>query len=208
MIKNIKNIIFDLGNVLLDIDIPATERALRHLFGENYQKAFEKCHADNIFNLYETGKMGEKAFFQHIRAASEQNISDAQIKKAWNAMLLDFNMERFEMLARLKKNYHLYLLSNTNTTHLVWFRHLLKAKYDIPDFETRFFVKAYYSHKIKLRKPDAEIYDYVVKNAQISPAETLFIDDNADNIAAAQRAGWHTILHPIGAEVAMALKDY
>jgi glucose-1-phosphatase len=208
MIKNVKNIIFDLGNVLLDIDIPATERALHHLFGENAEKALKKCHADNIFNLYETGKMGEKAFFQHIRAASEKNITDAQIKKAWNAMLLDFTPARLERLAQLKKKYNLYLLSNTNTTHLVWFRHLLKEKYGIPDFETRFFVKAYYSHKIKLRKPTAEIYEYVVKDAALNPAETLFIDDNADNIAAAQQAGWQTILHPIGAEVVVALKDF
>ncbi len=208
MTKNIKNIIFDLGNVLLDIDIPATERALGNLFGENYQKAFERCHSNNIFNLYETGKIGEKTFFQQIRIAAEKNVTDAQIRDAWNAMLLTVNPQRFEMLNRLKEKYNLYLLSNTNTTHIRWFRALLKEKYNIADFDTRFFVKPYYSHKIRLRKPNVEIYDYVIKDAKINPAETLFIDDNADNIAAAKGAGWQTILHPIGAEVVDALCDF
>lgn len=107
-------------------------------------------------------------------------------------MLLGWQTYKFALLASLRKNFRVYLLSNTNELHLDWVYNDLLANHGITDFETRFFDKAYYSHQIHCRKPDADIYRYVTEEAGLIPHETLFIDDLAVNIAAAADEGWHT----------------
>jgi putative hydrolase of the HAD superfamily len=109
----------------------------------------------------------------------------------------------------LRQKYRIFLLSNTNETHLEWVDGYLRQVFgfDIQHFNQTFFEKAYYSHEIGLRKPNIAIYDWVAKEAQLEPSEILFIDDNTDNIEAAQRAHWQTILLPIGDEIVERLKD-
>jgi glucose-1-phosphatase len=206
----IKNIVFDLGNVIIDLDIDRTFQQLDFYLGEGYDAKLRDAYSTqtDLFFDYEMGKISEEFFFTSLRAASDHPLSIRQLKEAWNAMLLKIPPQRFELLTRLKSKYNVLLLSNTNKTHLEWVHSYLKVVYNISDFEEQFFHKAYYSHLIGLRKPNADCYQFVLDDAQIRAEETLFIDDNSDNIEGAKGLGIHTILHTIGAEVADVLAAY
>ncbi len=197
LLCGIKNVVFDLGNVLLDLDFDRTFQQLEHYLGEGYRDRLPK----DLFLDYETGKITEAAFFDALRSAAKGPVSVLQLKDAWNSMLLTLPLARLELLERLKKNYRVYLLSNTNASHVDWMRGFVDYQYQIRDLEGRFAHKAYYSHEINLRKPNIDIYEYVLKDAGLKPEETLFIDDNPANVEAAQRAGIRAHLHPAGAEV-------
>ena len=120
-------------------------------------------------------------------------IDENQITTAWNSMLLHWRLESLSFLKTLAKKYKLYLLSNTNDIHLAAVNNLLKqetGKESIDDL----FTKAYYSHKINLRKPNADIFEFIAKDAGIDPQETLFIDDLENNIETAASLGFKTHL--------------
>jgi glucose-1-phosphatase len=214
----VKNIVFDLGNVIIDLDIERTWLQLKHWLGDDYELALKNIRPyDDIFIQYEIGKISEDDFFDTLRKITEgplslptQLVGIRQLKEAWNGMLIQIPPQRFEMLTRLKERYKVYLLSNTNKTHVDWVDGYLQTVYGftIQDFDTRFFHKSYYSHLIHLRKPNENIYEYVLKDADLVASETLFIDDNAQNIEGAKRVGLQTILHPIGDEIVETLKDF
>jgi glucose-1-phosphatase len=207
----IKNIVFDLGNVIIDLDIERTWMQLKHWLGDDYELALKNIRPnDDIFIQFEVGKITEDEFFETLRSATEGPLSIRQLKEAWNGMLLQIPPQRFEMLARLKEKYNVFLLSNTNKTHVDWVDGYLRTVYGftIQDFDARYFHKSYYSHLIHLRKPNENIYEYVLNDANLIASETLFIDDNVHNIEGAKRVGLHTILHPIGDEIVETMKVY
>ncbi len=207
--QKIKNIIFDLGNVIMDLDIPRTWQSFKHLLGEDFEKNLSKISPDkDIFIAYEIGRMTEEEFFATLRKATDAPVSVRSLKEAWNAMLLHIPKARLEMLAALKKNYNVYLLSNTNHTHLEFVHGYLKTMYDINDFETRFFHKPYYSHLINLRKPNSDIYEFILKDAGLNPEETLFFDDMPANIEAAKKLNMHAVLHPEGDDITTHVKQH
>ncbi len=207
----IKNIIFDLGNVLIDLDIDRTWQSMRHYFGDNLNERLKKLYPEgDLWIDYEVGKIDEQTFFDTLRKASDTPLSIRQLKEAWNAMLLTINPLRFDMLARLQQKYNLYILSNTNTTHVDFVDGYLRTTYgfSIQEFEQRYFAKVYYSHVINLRKPNVSIYEYVIKDAQLNPAETLFIDDIPANTEGGKKAGLQTLTHVVGAEIVEVLADF
>jgi len=210
MQQHIKNIIFDLGNVIIDLDIPRTEQQFQALLEEDFEASFAKSHAEDVFNRYEVGEFSEEEFVGLLQKTATRKLPAQAVIDAWNGMLLGIPPQRFELLKRLQPRYNLYLLSNTNATHLAWVDAHLRAEYDmtIQDFNERYFVKPYYSHLIQLRKPNTEVYEFVLADAGLEASETLFIDDNADNIAGAKKVGLHTILHSIGDEVAEVMKNF
>jgi glucose-1-phosphatase len=209
MNSKVNNIIFDLGNVIIDLDLERTWLHLKHWLGDDYENVLKKIHPDNdIFIQFEVGKITEKDFFDTLRATTETPLSIRQLKEAWNSMLLQIPPKRFEMLSHLKERYQVFLLSNTNETHVNWVDGYLQTVYNftIQDFDERYFHKPYYSHLIHLRKPNTDIYEYVLADAGIKAEESLFIDDNFHNIEGAKKVGLQTYLHPIGAEIADILK--
>ena len=193
--KKVKNIIFDLGGVLLNLAPQLTDQAFTALAGGkvNYDKIQNKL-GNSFFDTYEIGKSSSDFFSTTL--CTSLNATPKQVCSAWNAMLLDMPMERIELLKNLKKEgYTIYLLSNTNAIHLEGFSAILDEVYGFDNF-SNLFEKAYYSHLIHLRKPNEEIYEYVCKDAGIEPSETIFVDDNTDNIQGAKNVGLHGILHP------------
>jgi len=210
MPQPVKNIIFDLGNVIIDLDIPRTEKRFKALLEDEFEASFAKSHAADVFNRYEVGQFSEEEFVAILQDSTEKEVTPEQVVDAWNGMLLGIPPQRFDLLERLQPKYNLYLLSNTNATHLAWVDAHLQAEHDmtIQDFDNRYFLKPYYSHLINLRKPDTEVYEFVLADAGLEAGETLFIDDNADNIEGAKKVGLQTILHRIGDEVAEVLKDF
>lgn len=187
ILKGIKNIIFDLGGVLLNIDPQKTISAfsqlgLPQLIGE---KGLSYDH--EIFYLMEQGKIGEEAFRSGVRELLPGKVSDDQIDTAWTAMLLDFPAIRIELLKNLRKEYRIYLFSNTNAIHVKKYHSDFRLQHGF-DVST-LFDKDFYSNEIGHRKPTAESYHEIVRRSGIRPEESLFIDDSLPNVEAAIGTG-------------------
>ncbi|MDP1727792.1 MAG: HAD family phosphatase [Bacteroidota bacterium] len=181
----IKNIIFDLGGVILNLDQNRTLNAFK-LLGADLEAYNESL---SIFKEYETGKIDSYTFKQTIHLELKGTVSHEQIEIAWNSMLLDLPPRRVELVQKLKTRYRLILLSNTNTMHMddiykVNGREIFDSLFD----------KIYLSHEIGLRKPNLDCYDFVLKDAGLLAHETIFIDDSITNIKGAEAAGIRSIL--------------
>jgi putative hydrolase of the HAD superfamily len=185
LIKNIRNIIFDLGGVLLNIDHQNTINAFQKLGVKDFSQVFSKTTQNTLMQDFERGALTEALFRKHLTDRIGSEIDHTLIDLAWNAMLLDFPESRFRLLLKLKSQYQLYLLSNTNSIHYSAFQELICKTYPIQLLDD-LFNKAYYSHLIGMRKPDAEIFQFVLQDQAILPEETLFIDDSPQHIDAAK----------------------
>jgi len=183
----IKNIIFDLGGVIMNIDFKKTENAFADLGFTDFKQYMTQFHITPFFEEYETGKIDDTAFVKGIQQIAGKPITEQEIITAWNALLLDFPLERIALLERLKKRYRIFLLSNTNSLHYRAFQqtlHALTGK-TLEDI----FEKTYFSHTSHLRKPDAAIYQMVLDESNLNAGETLFIDDTASNFSGAEEVG-------------------
>ena len=186
-----KNIIFDLGGVLLDIDFQKTIDAFKKLGIENFEEMFSQINADELFEKLETGNITEPDFYSAIKSRTKTNISNAEIDGAWNALILKFRTESLQYLETLSKSYKLFLLSNTNIIHLQYFKQLFTEQTGKPLLDA-YFIKAWYSNEVGLRKPGSEIFEFVLQEEKLIAGETLFIDDTLSNIETAQKMGFKT----------------
>ena len=198
----IKNIIFDFGNVLFDLNLPNIEAGMRRLFGENYEQALAKLRKDHIFPLYETGGISSEEFLAAIQMSAPPNPEPEEIKAVWNSIFLEMPSHRFDMLLKLRREYKVFMLSNINDLHADWIDAYMLRVHSIPDFQSTYFDGVYYSHLIRLRKPDLDAYEYVLSDAEIKPEETVFYDDLKENIAAAEQVGIRGIWHDPATEIA------
>jgi len=190
MKKNIDNIIFDLGGVLLNIDYTLTSKAFKRLGVKNFDALYSQAQQNNVFNDFETGKLSAKDFRTYIKEYIPK-ATDREIDDAWNSMLLDLPKKRLELLNNIKKKYRIFLLSNTNEIHVKYFTNYLNKMYGKGYFES-LFEKHYYSNEIGLRKPNIEAFEYVCKQNDLEPSNTLFIDDSIQHIKGAKKAGLQT----------------
>lgn len=189
----LKNIILDLGGVLLDIDYQKTQKAFQDLGFDEFDKMYSQYSADAVFAQLETGAISNVRFYEKMMERSGGRITEEAIGTAWNAMLLDFRKETLAFLKTLAGKYSLYLLSNTNAIHLAAFAEIFTAQTGQPSLNS-YFTKAYYSHEVGLRKPNADIFEFILKDAGITAAESLFVDDSFNNIDTAARLGFQTKL--------------
>lgn len=194
--KEIRNIVFDFGGVLLDIDYRRTYRSMSKILNFDFQPDHLTEKMIEILNDFEKGVATKETFLWNIQRLTTKAVPHGKdIINAWNAMLIGWDESKFDLLLSLRKNYKVFLLSNTNEVHLDWVYHDLKKNHNIEDFDARFFDKTYYSHLVGMRKPDREIYQFVEKDAGILPEHTIFIDDIQKNIDGAKSVGWNTYLH-------------
>ena len=187
--KNIDNIIFDLGNVILNIDYQNTIDAFEKIGVPDASIFYSKSSQLNIFNQLETGHISKQNFILEIQKFVPK-ASASQIINAWNAILQDLPNERIEILKDIKDKFSIFLLSNTNTIHIEKIIDKLgEKKYE--EFYN-LFDKVYYSHEVKLRKPNADIFKLVIKENCLSIMNTLFIDDSIQHIESAKKIGLKT----------------
>ncbi len=187
----IKNIVFDLGGVLLDIDYQRSVEAFQKLGIENFEKMFSQYHASELFEKLERGEVSEADFYTAIKKRITTGVTEAEIEAACNALILDFRIQSLEFLEELTATYKLYLLSNTNSIHVKFFKELFTSQTGKPSLDI-YFTKAWYSNEIGLRKPGPEIFEFILQEENLNAAETLFIDDTLDNIKTAQKLGFKT----------------
>lgn len=191
MRQPIQNIIFDLGGIFLDIDYNATRDAFTSLGVKDFDEWFTQSHANPLFEQLETGTIAPHDFYNELRKTGI-NATDLQIRDAWNAMLGKFPQERLDWLDQIRHKYKIYLFSNTNQIHHEAFSADYAAMSGGRNFDD-FFIKAYYSHTLGVRKPYPESFLRLCIAEGLDPAVTLFIDDTAKNIAGAKEAGLQTI---------------
>lgn len=186
-----KNLIFDLGGVIINLDSSLTIKAFAALTGNTAEDVIKFTQNEEAFHLYEKGLIDDHDFRNAIRALADSQLDDAAIDKAWNAMILDLPIERIELLRQLKKKHNVYLLSNTNTIHMECVNEV-RSSANIEPFNQLFHYD-YYSHLMGKRKPDLDIFEQVLEENGLDPSETLFLDDNYDNINGASKLGINTL---------------
>lgn len=189
--QSVKNILFDLGGVILDIDVQATLQQFYELGFPSDLLQYPMNMTTDIFFKYETGKIDTTTFRNEIREKTGIEMSDEAFDQAWNAMIVGIPQERAVLLKKLAKRYDLYMLSNTSALHAPVFERMYHEAAGITMHQA--FKKVYYSYEIGCHKPDAEAWEYVVRDAGIIPGETLFLDDNIHNIKASQELGFRAI---------------
>jgi glucose-1-phosphatase len=184
----IKNIIFDLGGVVINLDMHLTINAFRTLGFSNIEDFFSFSRQNEFFDQFETGKITAAVFREQIRKAAPKPIIDADIDYAWNAMILDLPAERIALIKKMKPKFRTFILSNTNEIHVDYFSAILRRNYGMDNF-SEIFEKVYYSNEIGAKKPNAESFEFVLKENNLLPEETFFIDDTQINIEAASKLG-------------------
>lgn len=185
--ERVTNIIFDWGGVITNIDYQATIHAFDKIGHKSFEKYFTHHHQDDFFKKLEKGMICPEDLYASIRDEVGSKVSQELIDNAWCAMLTDTPYERIEILEKLNKRYKIFILSNTNSIHANYYNGFLNKTYGI-DFPG-LFDKVYYSHEIGMRKPDLEIFEYVLNDSKLDPASTLFIDDTEINIDSASKTG-------------------
>jgi putative hydrolase of the HAD superfamily len=198
MNKSIRNLVFDLGNVIINIDPDLTFRKFKELGVTNFDEMYTILRQTDVFDRLDTGKVTLSEFRQAIRDFTHVNLTDVQIDDAWCAMLLDFPEENACLLRKLRTDgYHLYLLSNTNEMHIDYYTKYLEQQFG-RNLLDELFDRTFYSHEIGYRKPNREAFEYILKAEGLKPAEILFIDDLENNVIGARQIGIQAYHHPKG----------
>jgi putative hydrolase of the HAD superfamily len=191
--KNIKTIIFDFGGVILDIDPQITIKEFQKMGFKDVAKTSSKEFIEDIIRKFERGIYTPEVFRKKLKAFLDLEVSDQKLDDAWNALIYDIPAERIEILEQVKKNYQMLLLSNSNEIHYDLYVRDLQLRFGYREFD-ELFDKAYFSFDMHLSKPDPEVYEFIINQHDLKPSQTLFIDDNEENIAAASKLGLKTYL--------------
>ncbi len=186
--KKIRNIIFDFGGVIYQIDHARQIEAFKKLGIQNFESLYSQAMQSPVFAQFERGELSPEEAREMIKIfLGNKDIEIKQIDEAWNSILVGYRESTVTFLEQLRKNYNLFLLSNTNAIHYEIFIKEFLDQYGY-DFNA-LFLRAYWSFKIGMRKPDAEIYRFVLQDSGIEASETIFIDDTLKNVQTSIEAG-------------------
>jgi len=203
----IKNIIFDLGGVLMNIDFKRTFDAFEIIGYRGAEQAFQDSEINRLCMDFETGVYCSIEMRRKFRELTGFKCTDIQFDKAWNALLLDFPSERIRRVQELATKYKTYLLSNTNPIHAKHFNAELDKHFGIESMD-HLLDKAWYSYNLGLHKPDEKIYQKVLKASRLNPEETLYLDDFETNVRVAESVGMQGIYITDQFTIMEALADY
>ncbi|GJM28817.1 MAG: hydrolase [Cyclobacteriaceae bacterium] len=192
-LSNIKNLIFDLGGVIIDLNLPAAYQAFASLSNLSVSEIVKRTNGLMLFTDYEKGLVTSEEFREQIGSLLNIPASADTIDDAWCTMLGNIPIERLELLSSLLPKFRTFALSNTNDIHAERFDSMIGQTIGNKGLLNEYFEKVYFSHEMKMRKPDAEIYQAVLDEQRLVPAETLFIDDNLENINGASTLGIRTL---------------
>ena len=193
-LSSIRNLIFDLGGVILDLSVDHTLQSFSSLSGIPQEKVRHLFLSSTGFEEYEKGNMDDAGFRSFVGKTYSIHAPDAEIDRCWNAMLRGLPVSKLDLLTRLMQDFHVFLLSNTNGIHLDYINGTMLPGIGRNGSLDDYFHKAYYSHRMKKRKPDAEIFEHVLAENDLQASETLFLDDNVLNVEGAARVGIKSVL--------------
>ena len=192
-LSNVKNLIFDLGGVIIDLDFEASFRQFSDLSGLPSSAIVDRTEGMMFFTEYEKGMLSSADFRKQIQQLLGFSASDVQIDEAWCAMLGGIPTARLQLLQKLKQQYRTFALSNTNEIHVRKFNNIVEKSLGRAQLFHDHFEQVYFSHEMKMRKPDTEIYKTVLDEQSLMAEETLFIDDNYENILGAEKLNIRTL---------------
>lgn len=204
MQNKIKHIIFDFGNVLFNIDIEGCINRLENLLEIDNVRDNIPYH---ILQRYEKGEISDETFVWHLQQYNAK-VNPAEIVSCWNGMLLGMNNSTVKMLKKLKEDYKLYILSNINGFHARHIDFYMRDEMKLPNFKHELFDQVFYSHEIRMRKPENRIYTYLQEKIDAPTNTFLFIDDLAENVNAAKLHGWNAIQHKPELEISQLIDSY
>ena len=184
--------IFDLGGVIIDLDFDASYQAFSRLSGLSTEEIAHRTDGMMFFKEYEKGLISSQAFRDQIQGLLEFSAPSEEIDNAWCAMLGVIPEYRLQMLNKLKHRYRTFALSNTNEIHVRKFNNIIENTIGDTHLFHHHFEEVYYSHQLKKRKPDLEIYQEVLDRQSLQAEQTLFIDDNHENILGAEKLNIQT----------------
>lgn len=200
---NIKNIIFDLGGVLYDIDYSLMENAFKSLASSsgNTELVYSRTRQDELFDTFETGKIEKEEFKKALCMKYKFECSQVEFESAWNAMLLGLFPFSIDLIKELSEKAHLTLLSNTNELHY---------EFISPECNSLFesFSACYFSHKIGKRKPDKEIFQKVLSEQRYNPKETLYFEDSPQHVEMARSLGIQSVFVTPETNISEELKRF
>ncbi len=201
----VKNIFFDFGGVIMDIDLMRTMNAFRELGVSALTVEETQAGSGTFFDAHERGNISTEEFFKNVRALIPNGdaVTEEKLHEAWNALLGVFLPERIELLEKLSKDYRIFLLSNTNRVHREYFCETFRKQFGRTLDSV--FEKTFFSDQLRHVKPECEIYELALKGANALPQESLFIDDNPRNVAGAQQVGMHAYHLVVGKETILDL---
>jgi putative hydrolase of the HAD superfamily len=179
--------------VILDLSVDTSLRSFANLSGIEKSTVKRLFVSSPEFEFYEKGGISDEDFRKFVKTLYRIDAPDESLDACWNAMLLGFPWKKLELLETLKRKYNVYLLSNTNNIHLQYINNILLPRVNHHNSLDYFFHQAYYSHRMKMRKPDAEIFEQVLDEGKFLPSETLFLDDNQSNVEGAAKLGIKTV---------------
>ena len=189
-LKEIKNIIFDLGGVIINLNPPSSILAFQELLKDTYSEMEKELHLKEVLDKFEIGEISSEDFISFFKVYNPKLI-DQEIIDAWNRMLLDIPEERLNLIESLTNNYRVFLLSNTNEIHLKFIDKYVNLNFQMNSISAP-FEKAYYSHLMGLRKPNPKIFETIIEDKNLLPSQTLFIDDSEQHILIAKKLNLKT----------------
>ena len=188
MPKSPKAIIFDLGNVLFDIDIHLCSNNIKALLRDDIDQGDFRSEFRRHNHGLETGEVSKELFLNFIIKHSRPTVHALDVINAWNSMLIGMSEKQLHCLEKIHRKIPLFLLSNTNAFHLPRFKVMLYEDHGITEFD-QYFQETTYSHLVGLRKPDHEIFYHVLSHCAYAKEDLLFFDDTLENIVAATKIG-------------------
>ena len=184
--SDIKNIIFDLGGVILNINYLKTSQCFKDFGVINFDDLYTQENQSSLFEEFEKGNLSSQQFLNQLM--QKTGLSENKVVTAWNAMLLDLPKERLNFVTNLREKYRVFLLSNTNEIHIHSFEGSLKKTNQL-DLYYSSFENIYYSCRMRMRKPNIDCFEMVLQENNLIPSETIFIDDSIQHIEGAKKTG-------------------
>ncbi|MEL6137513.1 MAG: HAD family phosphatase [Cyanobacteria bacterium J06628_6] len=193
-IDDLDALLFDLGGVIVELDYSRTIEQLSLLIGFDAGQVYTQQKQTPLFTGYETGTLSTAEFRKQLKSQLNFEAPDNAIDAAWNALILSFPPERVALIRQLRQRLPVYLLSNNNELHLARCYELFEQTFgnELGTLDNQ-FERAYYSHQMCDRKPNASIYQRVIDEQGLDPAHTLFVEDTAHNIVGAEAVGLQTL---------------
>lgn len=186
----IKNIVFDFGGVIVDIDRDKAVQAFIKLGLADADARLDKYHQTGIFQELEEGKLSADEFRQELGKLCGRELTMEETKQAWLGFFNEVDLRKLDYIQELKNTHHLYLLSNTNPFVMSWACS--------PEFSSKaiplndYCDRLYLSYQVGYTKPAPQIFDFMIEDANLIPSETLFVDDGASNIQIGKELGFKT----------------
>lgn len=192
LLQGIDNVVFDFGQVLINLDYPKVIGGFSKVANKNQDEIKEMVVTAPVLQAFEVGEISPDVFRSEINTLLGTTLEDEELNNIWNSMLKDLPKWRMDLLERVNNRFNTFVLSNSNIIHEEAFDKMILETTGKPNLHA-FVSKCYFSHDIGLRKPDEECYQYLIDDAGLNPESTLFLDDRLDNIEGARSVGLKTI---------------